>query len=156
MAESASKRPGSLAEVGRRVRAGTQAFGFALAEFLDDFYLDDDSTSRRARIEERPADLSRSELDALLGAIGEHLHRRWHLPGEPPPWTDEPHRFLRVPWFPDGADELKAWLLAESPLAFRRRMIFTEAEPLRRARMPQDARWWAFETQRTGLTPDRR
>jgi hypothetical protein len=29
-------------------------------------------------------------------------------------------------------------LLAQSPLAFRRRMIFTEAEPLRRARMPRE------------------
>jgi hypothetical protein len=33
---------------------------------------------------------------------------------------------------------LKAMLLVESPLAFRRRLIFTEAEPLRRARMPRD------------------
>jgi hypothetical protein len=30
-------------------------------------------------------------------------------------------------------------LLVQSPLAFRRRLIFTEAEPLRRARMPRDA-----------------
>jgi hypothetical protein len=28
-------------------------------------------------------------------------------------------------------------LLAQSPQAFRRRLIFTEAEPLRRARMPR-------------------
>jgi hypothetical protein len=27
-------------------------------------------------------------------------------------------------------------MIVESPLAFRRRLIFTEAEPLRRARMP--------------------
>ncbi len=31
---------------------------------------------------------------------------------------------------------MKALLIAESPVAFRRRLIFTEAEPLRRARMP--------------------
>jgi hypothetical protein len=31
---------------------------------------------------------------------------------------------------------LKALLIAESPIAFRRHLIFTEAEPLRRARMP--------------------
>jgi hypothetical protein len=29
--------------------------------------------------------------------------------------------------------------LAQSPTAFRRRLIFTEAEPLRRARMPRKA-----------------
>jgi hypothetical protein len=28
-------------------------------------------------------------------------------------------------------------LLVQSPLAFRRRLIFTEADPLRRARMPR-------------------
>jgi hypothetical protein len=38
-------------------------------------------------------------------------------------------------------------------IAYRRRMIFTEAEPLRRARMPRDGRWWAYETIRSGLTP---
>jgi hypothetical protein len=31
---------------------------------------------------------------------------------------------------------LKPLLIAQSPLAFRRRMIFVEHEPLRRARMP--------------------
>jgi hypothetical protein len=30
-------------------------------------------------------------------------------------------------------------LLVQSPQAFRRRLIFTEAEPLRRARMPRAA-----------------
>jgi hypothetical protein len=47
----------------------------------------------------------------------------------------------------------RAFLLAESPLAFRRRFIFTEAEPLRRAGMRSDGRWWAYETIRSGLTP---
>jgi hypothetical protein len=32
---------------------------------------------------------------------------------------------------------LSGLLLVESPIAFRRRLIFTEAEPLRRARMPR-------------------
>jgi hypothetical protein len=39
------------------------------------------------------------------------------------------------------------------PLAFRRRFIFTEAEPLRRASMPRDGRWWAYETIRSDLAP---
>jgi len=52
-----------------------------------------------------------------------------------------------------GHERMKAFLLAESPLAFRRRFIFTEAEPLRRATMPRDGRWWAYETIRSGLTP---
>ena len=52
-----------------------------------------------------------------------------------------------------GHGRMKGFLLAESPLAFRRRFIFTEAEPLRRASMPRDGRWWAYETIRSGLAP---
>jgi hypothetical protein len=33
---------------------------------------------------------------------------------------------------------LSGLFLVESPIAFRRRRIFTEAEPLRRARRPRD------------------
>jgi hypothetical protein len=46
-------------------------------------------------------------------------------------------RFLHEPYFTSPIENLKAILLAQSPQAFRRRMIFTEAEPLRRARMPR-------------------
>jgi hypothetical protein len=53
-----------------------------------------------------------------------------------------------------GSERMKGILLVESPSAFRRRFIFTEAEPLRRATMPRDGRWWAYEKMRTGLTPD--
>jgi hypothetical protein len=53
-----------------------------------------------------------------------------------------------------GPERTKPFLLAESPSAFRRRFIFTEAEPLRRAGMPKDGRWWAYETMRTGLVPE--
>ena len=60
--------------------------------------------------------------------------------------------FLSRPWFM-GPERMKGFLLVESPAAYRRRFIFTEAEPLRRARMPRDGRWWAYETMRTGLLP---
>jgi hypothetical protein len=49
---------------------------------------------------------------------------------------DEAARFLKRPYFPTPFERLKPMPLAQSPLAFRRRMIFTEHEPLRRARMP--------------------
>jgi hypothetical protein len=48
---------------------------------------------------------------------------------------------------------MKPFYLAESPSAYRRRFIFTELEPLRRARMPRDSMWWQAEGIRTGLTP---
>jgi hypothetical protein len=69
------------------------------------------------------------------GAAGEHLARRWGL--VIPPWTDDPSRFLKRPHFTTPLEDLKALLIVESPIAFRRRLIFTEAEPFRRARMPR-------------------
>ena len=46
-------------------------------------------------------------------------------------------------------------LLMESPIAFRWRDIFTEAEPLRRARMPRDSRAMANEEgYRNGVSDD--
>jgi hypothetical protein len=67
--------------------------------------------------------------------VAEHLTRRWDL--AVPAWTNNPRRFLHEPYFTTPIENLKAMLLAQSPLAFRRRLIFTEAEPLRRARMPR-------------------
>jgi hypothetical protein len=124
---------------------------FCLAGFLDEFYADPSIAGRRSRIVDDPGLTGNDKLDALFGAIGEHLCRRWHL-GEPPAWTNDASRFLSHPWFM-GAERTKGFLLAESPSAYRRRLIFTEAEPLRRARMPRDGRWWAYETMRSGLTP---
>jgi hypothetical protein len=69
--------------------------------------------------------------------VSEHLARRWGL--TVPRWADDPSRFLREPYFTTPIEDLKAMLLVQSPLAFRRRLIFTEAEPLRRARMPRPA-----------------
>ncbi len=143
-------RPGTLAEAIRRVESGQEPLGVALAEFLDTFYLDDSSESRRQRLAEPPPFTGDACLDAYIGAVGEHLARRWKL-GDPPAWTEAPDRFLRRPWFPGGGEATKPILLVESPLAFRRRFIFTEAEPLRRARMPRDRRWQEYETLRTGI-----
>src|SRR5690349_3459309 len=128
-------RPGTLAEVLQLVRTDREKFRFVLAGFLDAFYLDPSATGRRTRIEDDPGLTGDAKLDALIGAIAEHLCRRWEL-GGPLPWTDDPARFLARPWFL-GPERMKGFLLAESPSAFRRRFIFTEAEPLRRARMPR-------------------
>jgi hypothetical protein len=143
-------RPGTLVQVLQLVRSG-EKLRFCTAGFLDDFYGDLDNESRLRRIADDPGLVADARLDALMGAIGEHLARRWGL-GEPPAWTSRSERFLDRPWFM-GHERMKGFLLAESPLAFRRRFIFTEAEPLRRASMPRDGRWWAYETIRSGLTP---
>ncbi len=127
------KRPDTLAEVAVKVNAGA-AFGPTLSEFLDEFY--GHPERRPAMIADEPPPLADEREHATLGAVGEHLARRWGL--AVPAWTDDRTRFLHEPYFTTPIEGLKAMLLAQSPQAFRRRLIFTEAEPLRRARMPRD------------------
>ena len=128
-------RPNTLAEVAAR-RTDGEAFSPLLREFLDQFYLALPDRAA-ALIVEEPMSLPDGIEHAMLGAIGEHLALRWRLPV--PSWTHHPTRFLKRPYFTTKLEGLKAILLVESPTAFRRRMIFTEAEPLRRARMPTAA-----------------
>jgi len=73
--------------------------------------------------------------DAYVGAVGEHLARRWGL--DILQWADDPRRFLDKVHFPAGLELMQPIYLWDSPIAFRR-LIFTEAEPLRRARFPKD------------------
>jgi hypothetical protein len=87
-------------------------------------------------IADEPARLDNARDHATLAAIAEHLARRWNLPAVPA-WTDDPSRFLPEPYFTTAIEALWPMLRKESPPAFRRRLIFTEAEPLRRARMPR-------------------
>jgi hypothetical protein len=82
------KRPNTLVEVAQRVNSGT-SFGLALSEFLDEFYGKPDR--RQAMIAEEPARLADNREHAILGAVGEHLARRWNL--TVPAWTDGESRF---------------------------------------------------------------
>jgi hypothetical protein len=123
-----------LAEVARRRNEGEE-FALLLVEFLDTFYGALEPGCAQALIADEPETLAQAEEHALLGGVAEHLARRWHL--AIPDWVNDPSRFLRRPYFTSPLEGFKALLIAESPLAFRRRLIFTEAEPLRRARMPR-------------------
>lgn len=127
------RRPASLAEVAKSTAETPDAFDLLVSEFLDEFYLHPEL--RQSMIAGEPRALGQLR-DAWLGAIGDHLARRWDL--KVPSWVDQPQRFLKRAFFAGGLESLKAILLAESPLAFRKRQIFVEAEPLRRARMPRD------------------
>jgi hypothetical protein len=108
-----------------------------LRELLDTFYGRLESGTAADCITDEPEPLADAQLHAYLGAVGEHLSRRWRLPR--PRWVEHPSRFLEAPYFTTPIEGLKALLIAESPIAFRRRLIFTEAEPLRRARMPRES-----------------
>ena len=131
-----SMRPASLKEAVDRSIAG---YGFvnAINEFLDEFYLRGPS-HRQQMIGDGacclPACRSRMPTSALLENT---------LPGAGI-WTFQ--RGLMAPpvprhaLFPRGHGAGKARVLdsRDSPIAFRRRLIFTEAEPLRRARFPKE------------------
>ncbi len=133
--------PSSLADaVTRYLEHGNGqdgAFQVLTDEFLDALYTETDPSRRQAMIDHDPPRIGDERQDAFVGAVGEHLARRWGL--RIPPWTDAAWRVVSDPWFVGMMGVgLSGLLLVESPIAFRRRRIFTEAEPLRRARMPAD------------------
>ena len=125
-------RPASLSGVvARHLETGT-GLDPLLREFCDAFYELPDA-ERPGMINEEPALLpDKPQANAYLAAVAEHLARRYRLPV--PPWTGQPDRFLKRPFFPCGLESLKATLLVESPASFRRRMIFVGADPLYRPR----------------------
>jgi hypothetical protein len=131
------QRPHTLAEVVSRVEAGV-AWDIALPEFLDTFYFalrGYPGPGPQSCLHAEPAAVADPVWQAQLGAIGEHLAERWFL--TKPRWANHQSRFLAIPHFPSGTERYKGWYFVQSPIAFRRRMIFTEAEPLRRARFPR-------------------
>ena len=131
-------RPASLAEVSGIVTGGSKPFAHAIDEFVDAFYLDHpDKRRQQRRLAEAPAMVGDDFIDAWIGAVGEHLARRWDL--DVPAWTQRPiHYRLAHPRFVPDSQALRSTLLAMSPPAFRSRLIFTIAEPLQRARFPRD------------------
>lgn len=125
-----------MAEVVERTSAGVP-WDTALPEFLDTFYFalrGWPGPCPQSCLDAEPPEVQDRIWHAQLGAIGEHLALRWHL--TVPSWCHDGSRFLKDPFFPSGTQSYKGWYFIQSPTAFRRRMIFTEAEPLRRARMP--------------------
>jgi hypothetical protein len=129
----------SLAEVSALVTAGKKTFAFAIDEFLDSFYLDHPDKSRQQRrLDGPPGALGDDFMNAWIGAVGEHLARRWGL--NVPAWTRRSlHYGLARPRFIPEGKELQGALIVMSPPAFRSRLLFTIAEPLQRARFPRDA-----------------
>ncbi len=126
-----TSRPDSAFDVATAVQNG-QSFDFAVREFLDAFY-ESDADDRAKRLAEEPSSIASVE-DAYLGAVAEHLSLRFALPI--PPWTEASGRFLDRPFFAGGMEGLKALLIVESPLAFRRRLIFVSHDALSRPRDP--------------------
>jgi hypothetical protein len=106
-----------------------------LGDLLDDFRQRCSTPKEKAAlVSEAPVWLdaqTHADCNAYLAAVAETLCREASLP--PPVWTEAPPCFLHRPWFAGGFETLKALLLVESPVAFRRRNLFVSANALTRA-----------------------
>ena len=106
--------------------------GAFIREFVDEFYELTASADRHDAVADEPPLLDHPTANAYLAAVAEHLCLINRI--SPPPWTQQSRRFLKRPFFPAGLESLKATCIKESPTAFRRRMIFVDANPLYRPR----------------------
>jgi hypothetical protein len=121
-------RPQSISEIADRALHGLQPFDPAVAEFLDAWQTMPQA-ERKLAIAIEPARIDRVK-DAYLAALAEHLAHESRL--DAPEWAEANSRFLDEPFFAGGLESLKAILLAESPPAFRRRLVFISADALSR------------------------
>lgn len=135
MIEAVQNRPGTIAEIAHRANTHSQHFDISVREFLDQWQ-NMPQTMRAAAIAQEPASIGVIQ-DAYLAGVAEHLALSDCI--EVPGWVQEPDRFLDVPFFAGGLESLKAILLVESPLAFRRRLIFISADALSRPPRKFDA-----------------
>jgi hypothetical protein len=133
------RRPRTLAEVVAAAKRDGDVYA-RLREFLDHFYRH--ASERREMLREEPPLFEDDVANAYLAATAEHLAIRYRL--SIPAWVHDKRRFLHMPHF-TGPRGMKAMLLAESPTAFRRRMIFVGYDPLgrpsRRGRQPVPPPW---------------
>jgi len=106
-----------------------------LGDFTDDFRLRATTAEEKlALVNEAPVWIetpSQAHCNAYWAAMVETLCREAGL--RPPDWTESPRCYLHRPWFAGALENLKAILLAESPVAFRRRNLFVSANALTRA-----------------------
>lgn len=103
-----------------------------IREFLDEFYAEPKADIRQSMLDVEPPRSQNPRSNAYFAAVAEHLALKYGL--KIPDWAFDPNRFLDIPFFPCGLESLKATLLKESPTAFRRRLIFVDADPLFRPR----------------------
>lgn len=127
----------SLRELSKKIKSeisGEKFPDYLLGDFIDDFRLRAKSREEKLALVEEKPELIQSEkfedIDAYLAAVAEYLCREAGLPL--PDWTESPEYFLHEPWFAGGLEDLKAILLVESPVPFRRRNLFVSANAMTR------------------------
>jgi hypothetical protein len=107
-----------------------QIFGIKIANFVDEF--------RRVSLDQKLKMVEKPELhfkkrihNSYFAASVEYLCLESHI--LVPDWVHNKKYFLKEPFFAGGLESLKAFLLVESPLPFRRRNIFVSENALERA-----------------------
>jgi hypothetical protein len=104
---------------------------YKIANFLDEFYSADLETKKQM-IEKFPlGKIKEKKHAAYVAAMVEDLCLNFNL--EIPDWVFNKKYSLKEPYFVGGLESLKAFLLVESPLSFRRRNIFVSENVLKRA-----------------------
>lgn len=127
-------RPKSLKEVAEQSES-LREFGLNLRDWLHELRRISSRSQAIAAISEEPPGLKDkfpegNIADAWLGAYAEHLAGKIRRPA--PPWAFTPERIATDPVFDEGTDNrtLRFIALAQSPLAFKRRNIFTPSVDL--------------------------
>jgi hypothetical protein len=117
------------------IRRGKPLTLWRLGDLVDDFRLRAGTPQEKAAlVKDTPVwidEPAQQDCNAYWAAVAETLCREAGL--EPPAWTESPRCYLHRPWFAGPLESLKAILLVESPVAFRRRNLFVSANALARA-----------------------
>ncbi len=107
-----------------------QIFGIKIANFVDEFRRA--SPDRKLKmVEKQKLHFKKCIHNSYFAASVEYLCLESHIPI--PSWVHNKKYFLKDPFFAGGLESLKAFLLVESPLSFRRRNIFVSENVLERA-----------------------
>lgn len=152
-------RPKTLQEVAAQ-SASLAEFGRHLRDWLHELRRASSRPQAAAAVADEPPCLAGkfpegNVADAWLGAYAEHLAGKLGVAA--PTWAFAPERIATEPLFDEGGDTpaLRALALARSPLAFKRRNIFTPSVDLplrlragRPAKSPEEKRRVNAERQR--------
>jgi hypothetical protein len=122
-------RPASLKDVARQSDSVAE-FGLNLTDWLHEVRRSTSRTQLERAYAEEPASLEGrftggKVADAWLAAYAEHLASR--IRRRPPDWAFDQSRVAEEPWFDEkfASPTQRALALANSPLAFKRRNIYT-------------------------------
>ena len=123
------KRPQTLLEVSQLGKHHGNYDAF-LREWVDEVDKVTDGEQKRLMVLDEPIVLDHPIANAYLAAVAEYVCRMASV--RPPTWTEKDKYFLTRPHFGSSLQSHKALLIAQSPSAFRRRMIFVDNYPLSR------------------------